>query len=291
MSKGNIFIDGKGIDVSKINVGQRNQVLSDFFEMSCCAESNGDDFYRVHAQEWDDFYNTLYTEPYWDGVSTNIVFGLQNDFRQPKLLGAKADFNQKLDPKTNGGLEYQGHPATNYIFDIETWKKWHYDWLYYHPECIVWCKNVLWPRYNLVVEIVKKELKKNNITIPKNEKDVFNVFHTQLMGRLDENERISYATNIGSKICISNYYHREIQLEKLEAHNGNAKAKTIFSIKKNNKYQFLSIDIQHGMLELCDDNGDHLGEYRFDGTPNGQNTIEPDHGLRCVREWKRKYNK
>lgn len=291
MSKGNIFIDGKDIDVSKIDVGQRNQVLSDFFEMSCCAESNGDDFYRVNEQEWDVFYNTLYTEPYWEGVSANIINGLQNNFRQPVLLGIKKDFCQKPDPKTNGGLEYNGHPSTNYIFDIKTWRKWHYDWLCCHPECIVWGKNVLWPRLDLVICILKEELKKHNLSIPKKDIDVGNAFYEGIMKHLNERDLYSYATDIGSKICGFNYYHRETELEKLEQHNGNVKAKTIFSIKKNNKYQFLSIDTQHGMLELCDDNGNHLGEYRFDGTPNGQNTQETDHSLMCVNEWKRIYKK
>lgn len=291
MSKGNIFIDGQGIDVSKIDVGQRNQVLNDFFEMNCCAESNGDDFFRVNEQEWDVFYNTLYTEPYWEGVSANLVNGLQNDFRQPKLLAAKADFCQKPDPKTHGGLDYYGHPSTNYIFDVKTWRKWHYDWLYCHPECIVWGKNVLWPRLVLVINILKEELKKHNISIPKKDIDVANAFYEGIMKHLNERELYSYATAIGSKLCVFNYYHRETELEKLEEHNGNVKAKTIFSIKKNNKYQFLSIDIQHGMLELCDDNGNHLGEYRFDGTPNGQHTQESDHSLMCVNEWKRIYKK
>ncbi len=291
MSKGNIFIDGQGIDVSKIDVGQRNQVLSDFFEMSCCAETNGDDFFRVDEQEWDDFYNTLFTKPYWEGVSANLVNGLQNDFRKPNLLDSIADFNQKSDPKTNGGLKYQGHPATNYIFDIETWKKWHYDWLYWHPECIKWGTNILWPRLDLVINELKIELKKNNITIPTKDSDVANVVHNEIMRPCDNNLIRSQAEEIVERLCKINYYHRENELAKLERTKGNAKAKTIFSIKKGGKYQFISIDKQHGMLELCNDNGDHLGEYRFDGTPNGQNTIEADHGLRCVNEWKRIYKK
>ncbi len=297
MTKGNIFIDGKGIDVSKIDVGQRNQVLSDFFEMNCCAESNGDDFFRINEQEWDVFYNTLYTEPYWEGVSANLVNGLQNDFRQPKLLVAKADFCQKPDPKTNGGLKYQGHPATNYIFDIKTWRKWHYDWLYCHPEYIVWGKNVLWPRLDLVICMLKEELKKHNISIPKNDIDVGNAFHEEIMKHYNNNRIRSRAQEIVEQLCKTNYYHREKELERLEKTKGNKCAEVIFSIKKygestgNGKYQFISIDKQHGMLELCDDNGKHLGEYRFNGTPNGRNTQETDHSLMCVNEWKRKYNK
>lgn len=287
MSSGNIFIDGKGIDVSKIDVGQRNQVLNDFFEMSCCAEAYGDTFFRINEQKWDDFYNTLYTEPYWKGVSTNIINGLQNDFRKPNLLDSKADFNQKSDPKTNGGLEYQEHPATNYIFDTGTWNKWHYNWLYCHPECIIWGKNVLWPRLDLVINKLKEELKKRKISIPTKDNDIGNAFHEGIMKHLNERDLKSYATLLGSTLCKYNYYHRETDLEKLEQENGNANAETIFSIKKAGKYQFLSIDTRHGMLELCDDKGDHLGEYRFDGTPNGRKTTEADHGLRCVKKWKR----
>lgn len=61
--------------------------------------------------------------------------------------------------------------------------------------------------------------------------------------------------------------------------------------KENNKYQFISIDTAHGKFELCDDSGVHKGEIRFDGSSNGAATVDDNHSLQCVAEWKSKYNK
>ena len=89
--------------------------------------------------------------------------------------------------------------------------------------------------------------------------------------------------------CEANLYQREVELEKLEADHGNKLAERIYSLKIGHKYQFLSIDKQHGMLELCDDKGDHQMEIRFDGTKNKDREV--DHSLKCVKEWKKKHNK
>lgn len=290
MSKGNIFIDNKGIDVSNIDVKQRNQVLKDFYEMICSAEKNDDLFFCVFSDEWEEFYSKLFTEPYWEGVDFNIVYGLQNDFHNPKLLHNIRDFQQEPEPKTHGGFEYDQHPSANYIFNINTWKKWHYEFFYNNPQFIEWKENELWPCFDNVINLVKEEIKRYNINL-NNESELFNVFHSQIMGKLNERDRISYANDIGCKICEENYYHREKDLEKLEKAQGNDKARTIFSIKKNDQFQFLSIDTQHGMFELCNDRGDHLGEYRFDGRLNGENTKDSTHSLKCVAKWKKKYNK
>lgn len=126
----------------------------------------------------------------------------------------------------------------------------------------------------------------------KDDNDVVNCFHNLIVKHKSaSSERIAYVKIMGEKICKCNGYHREQELERLEEkEDGNNHAERIYSIKKKNgEFIFLCIDKQHGMLELCDDKGDHQGEVRFDGSLN--KTAKPDHGLKCVAEWKRLNNR
>ena len=56
MTKGNIFIDKEGVNVSNIQVPNRNSVLTDFYEMRERARKNGDSFFYVNSKELEDFY-------------------------------------------------------------------------------------------------------------------------------------------------------------------------------------------------------------------------------------------
>lgn len=70
MKSGNIFIDKEGIDISKIDVKKRNQVLHDYYVMREDAKENKDKFFHVNAQEWIDFYYKMWSpdDPFWEGV-------------------------------------------------------------------------------------------------------------------------------------------------------------------------------------------------------------------------------
>lgn len=149
---------------------------------------------------------------------------------------------------------------------------------------------------------------------------VVNEFYELIMGHKGKSgDIIAFALELAEEICEANYYHYENALVKLEndyrkERNNHHRIQkiinerqknipnkkkeykiyeisAIYSIIKNGKYQFLSVDTQHGMFELCDEKGNHLGEYRFDGSPNGNGTEEADHGLYCIEDWLRKNNK
>lgn len=219
------------------------------------------------------------------------------------------------EPKSHGGYGYEGHPSTNYVHNRETWEKWHCAFYYDHPEENDWkASNGVMPCRNRVIEILRQELLKlqdcldpngsNNLNLPhlkfqklkstNREKADDNTIvseHNDIVIRYKGKDLKAYSTYLGELICNENYYHREIELEKLEQNHGNKKASIIFSIKKGNKYQFISIDTVHGKFELCDDSGAHKGEIRFDASSNGAATVEDNHGLRCIAEWKDRYNK
>lgn len=293
MKSGNIFVDKEGTDISRIDVNNRNQVLRDYIAMRNSANRNCDKFFCVNEKEWEDFYNNLWSpnNPYWKNVDMTIIAYLQNEFCHPKMINNIADFDVLQGPKTHGGFGYNGHPLTDYVHNTMTWEDWHYKWNLEHlnePDADA-LYNEIWPCFDRLLAILRYELKNANLAVPSEPKKIIDAFHEQKMKHLDERTRISEAKRIGAKICEANYYQREVELENLEANHGNNHAERIYSLKIGNKYQFLSIDKQHGMLEWCDDKGEHQMEIRFDGTKNKEK--ETSHSLQCVAEWKRIYDK
>ena len=300
-----------------MEVKKRNQVLRDYYMMREDAEKNHDKFFYVNAPEWEDFFCNIWSpdNPYWEGVDMTYITSLQTCPYPQKLINDIAVFEALPEPKSHGGYRYDGHPSTGYVHDPETWEKWHSRFYYEHPEEIDWNgTNGIMPCREKVIEILRKELLdlqanldpngSNNLSLPhakflklKNTNWVDAASETIIAEHNDivirhQGEKIkAYAEHIGALICSVNYYHREIELEELEKRHGNTKVSIIFSIKKNNQYQFISIDTAHGKFELCDDSGGHRGEIRFDGSPNGAATVEENHGLRCIAEWKDRYHK
>lgn len=289
MKKGNIFIDKEGTDINKIDSNNRNRVLRDYYEMRECASFNDDRFYFVNGKEWEEFYDKIWSpnDPYWKNVDMTYITSLQVGSYPQKMIDNISEFEALQGPKTHGGYGYNGHPLSDYVHNTETWEDWHYRWNLEHPnepEADA-LHNGVWQCFGRILAILSYELKIASKEVPSNPNEIVNAFHEQIMRHLNERERISKAKSIGATICEANYYHREMELEKLEADHGNKRAEQIYSIKIGEKYQFLSIDKQHGMLELCNDKGEHQMEIRFDGTKNKDGDAK--HSLLCVTEWKK----
>ena len=293
MVKGNIFLDEEGLKIQNVIANERISAVENFCVMREEAKKEGDIFhykYDTSCSIYSIHYNS--EDPHYKLIGQILLQRLKEAFGNfPNPVKSLDEFEAKSEPRTHGGYKYEKCPSSDYIYDKETINSWHAEWYFKHPEAIDWKKfnNDIWPRYDLTIEILKQELLKAGEDIPAKEKDIANCFHENIMKHLDERERISKAKKIGAAICEANYYHREVELEKLEAAHGNGQADLIYSIKKNDEFQFLSIDKQHGMLEWCDDKGNHQGEMRFDGSDNSRK--EDDHSLQCVAEWKKKYKK
>lgn len=289
MIGGSILLTEEGLDFRKIDQAQIPSVFSCFCLMVDKAHQEADRLYYVYSAGCN-----LYELSF--GLNANVLprIGqtalqlLQNTFHNhPNAISNENDFSSKPNPRTYGGFKYSGCPQDGYIYDGPTIDSWHTEWLRLHPEQIQWelGNNCVFPRPDLVISILSFEVKGVSEV-----NEIVNKFHDSVKC-LDERQRRARAIEIGAKICLSNYYTREIELENLERHHGNYHAEFIYSIKREGQFQFLSIDTRHCMFELCDDKGDHLGELRFDGSLNGQGTTSVNHSLRCVDEWKRKTGK
>jgi len=290
---GNIILDKKG-SFSNINQHNAEYAVYDFASMVKEADKSKDTLF-YDSDEWFQFYAKIYSpkDPYWHGVGDiayTLLLGVSNPVFKPIQVENVEEFESKPMPKIHGGFLCDGCSQENYVYDKQSINKWHDQWFLDNPDKIDWSKynNAIWPRYDLTIKILSQELSEI-IEAPSNGNDVANLFHEHVMKPLNERDLISKSQIIGGKICEANYYHRVKELEKLETDHGNKDATRIYSIKKDSKYQFLSIDTQHGMLELHNDKGDHQMEIRFDGTKNKDGEV--DHSLQCVKEWKQKYDK
>lgn len=286
---GSILIDSGGINTLISDNECVERVIMDYIEMRDEADRSYDKLYYENDENWQNFFLHLYSEE--SNLRSHISQVCYQDLISDSNLGLNClknqnEFSQKVEPKTKGGFSHQYVQGTFYVCDKKTIDAWHYRWFLNNPEMIDWeeSPNNIFPCYEATLHILQKELRNHGRNINVNSRDVINSFH-DTMKHLNNHDRIDSAKRIGVNICQTNYYKREKELERLEQSKGNKKAKIIFSLLKEGKYQFLSIDTQHCMFELCDDKGDHIGELRFDGSPNGNETREVHHGLKCVREW------
>lgn len=318
---GSILLDKRGAYpyVHKHNI---SIAVNDFVSMVKEADACKDTLY-YDSEEWELFYAYGYdpTNDYWKefgSIAYEQLFISSNPLFKPSQIQETDKFENKPMPRTLGGFLWDGCDIDNYVHDKRSINKWHFQWFLEHPEKIDWSKSnsgVL-PNYDKAISILRKELKElkkrkkycdeNQIIMRElsfeeksklesveidrlDPKEVVSLFYSLIMDHKNESgEKIAYAIEIGSKICELNYYQRETELEELN--KDNQQIVRIYSIKKGDKYQFLSIDKKHGRFELCDDKGDHICELMFNGD-RVNNTQDPNHSILHIEEWKRIYHK
>ena len=311
---GSILLDKKGT-FSNIHQHNAEYAIYDFVSMVKEADDSKDTLYYDN-DEWGQFYAKCYTpnDSYWHGlgdIAFTMLLNVSNPVFKPVQIGNTEVFDSKPKPRIHGGFLCKGCSQENYVYDEQSINKWHYQWFCDNPDKIDWSKSVngTFPCYNKVITILRKELQKlkdnpNSISglghLDKlylasveidrlDEKEVVSKFYSLIMDHKNESsEKISYAKEIGSKICELNFYRHEKELEELNKDN-QQKVK-IYSIKKDNKYQFLSIDKKHGRFEWCDEKGNHICEVMFDGEPV-ENSQDANHSISHVDDWKRIYQK
>lgn len=317
MVNGNILLDECGLNIQNVKDSEKRTAVGNFCEMMEEANTEGDIFHYIYNSPCN-IYSILYNQedPCCKLISQKELQRLQNVFGNwPHAIDCLEEFETKREPRTHGGYKYENCPSSDYIYDKSTIDKWHNQWFKDNPDKINWKNtNGIMPRRDRIIEILRQELidcqnriapdGSNNLGLPHpkflrlkdtnwketNDDEIVSE-HNEIIIR-HQGERIkAYSEKTGSLICSENYYHCETELSNLEKDHGNKKVSIIYSIKKEEKYQFISIDTAHGKFELCNDDGTHQGEIRFDGSSNGDDTQDNDHSLQCVTEWKQKYNK
>lgn len=299
------------------------QVCDEFYALESLYGELDAPIFR-YFKSWGDFIRQEYGKNVsfnsWQALQD--IFVQNPNFQSISSLN---DFFMQDPPLANAGFRHPGADQI-LLVDIPTWRKWKENWFSSHPELIDWTgkeghffvnddviEEILTQENNLFVnnELRKagvEDISKTKIdefinsksdchtdedlnkTLKDNATAIF--FHSYVMNSHPRGgDRQGYTNKIGAIICKTNYYVELTDLAKLEKEASPAgrmnTQRTIYGIKSvDNKWKFISFDFEKGMFEFYDDDGTHLGEFRFDGSQNASN--KSDHNLRCVEIWKRK---
>lgn len=310
--RGSLLVTAAGFETETIPENIRDVAVRKFYLMKLEAERHHDSFYALsevycHQYTYGAFYPHFVNMSWTDFQACNslkgisqLTFEMMQGFCQMpnmKTLEDETVFQEMVQPHAHTG--YSNPQAfSDYIGDLSDWEEWHRKWYMDNPSMIDWsmAKNNLFPRPDIITKILIRELLKKYLEdhtveeamhivdqIPENE--VAHEFHDKVM-RHKGGAMEAYSSEIGSKICICNYYKYESELSSLEQQSAAGSFRKIFSIVNPDGCQrFISIDFRHGMFEFHDEHGNHLGEYRFDGSYNSE--AEEDHSLRCLDQWLR----
>lgn len=312
--KGSLLVTAEAMELASIPAESRDQAVDDFHRMKTEAERRHDQFYALqelfsHQFSYGDFYNGLIYRAWPDFHADKVLasisqrtYQLIHAFSQCVMmfmpLNSEADFQQKEQPHAHTGYcNPQG--LAGYVGNMPAWEEWHREWYRTHPQEIDWshATNDWLPRQDLVLGILRRELKVKFVeegmepeeaelavaTI--GDESVAHEFHDRVM-KHKGGVMGGYALEIGGEICRCNYYNYESELSDMERQYAKSMRQIYSIVNKNGKEQFISIDFGHGMFEFHDENGEHQGEFRFNGTLNSG--IEADHGLKSLAQWRKK---
>jgi len=303
-TSGHILLTHDGLEIANIDTSKRDKVMDEFYRMETEASRDGDAFYILRDTITQPFsYGSFYPGPStmawaefhkkFQDISLNtfrLLIAPKKD-RKPQTIDTLQEFEAK-DHRTLGGFDIQNKPE-GYIYDKSTRNQWHVAWFSQHQDKIPWIAgNSLFPQPNMITDILERELNRHKdeletrrIPLPEKAKDIVSVFHKEVMGHKGLQKK-AYATEIGTEICLSNYYTEEKELSRMESNAAGTDRIIFRMVLPNGKDQFLSIDFAHGMFELMDWTGYHKGEYRFDGSLNADAEPE-DHSLKCLQQWRK----
>lgn len=300
---GCVLIIKDGLETELIPECQREAAILEFFNMKSQAEDRRHRFMIdaavfEHTYSYGAFYpgfvNLTYdsfrTIPSLKGVGQTAAQMFQDYWMQcPNPQICERDFHGLELPRTLSGFN-NGCCDSDYIFDEWTFVKWENAWFTENPDKIEWpeSSNEFMPRLDLTERILirefdshkdrkeVKELVQRNYSIP-------HIFHEGIVAHKGQ-EMTAYFTKLAHEVLSANYYKYEASLSKKEQ-DYMGKPRSIYSlVTKSGKMHFVSLDCAHGMFEICNDKGVHIGEYRIDGSFNSDATPET-HSLRCVRDW------
>lgn len=307
---GNILLTHNGLETNLVPEQDLDECMTDFYLM--CTEavkendsllitqfvagsrfSYGDYFPAFANLRWQEFHSI----PSLKGISQRTYQLVTTSFVQeisPKIITGKGEFRNRQEPKGYGGLRHDVM-FEKYLHNVNSWEEWHISFLTDNPQFIDWSqsKEGFFANRKKIIEILSREIGDVGIDVPEKEKDIVNVFHEEVMRKKPNGKELEgYIIKIGDEICRTNYYHFEPELSTME-HQEAKSLRHVWSIVKNGKYQFISFDFETGHFEFEDNNGEHLGEKRFDGSPNGDDTVDRSgkHDLKCLDKWRKKFHR
>lgn len=309
---GSLLLTVEGMELAHVEERNRDTVVADFHRMKMRAERQHDRFYALkdlfsHRFSYGDFYSDFLFRPWQEFHSDKILSCISQNTHQLiqsfsqcimlEPLGCEAELRGKEEPHAHTGYcNPQGYE--DFVGNKKDWEEWHRRWYCCNPQMIDWSKteNDWLPRQDLIIEILKRELLTRFIEDGNNHEDakrklaqisddsIVHEFHKQVMAHKGSNLE-GYALQVGDEICLCNYYKYEAVLSDMERQYAKSLRAIYSVVNRYGRTQFISIDFGHGMFEFHDENGNHLGEFRFDGTRNS--AAEANHSLKSIYQWRK----
>ena len=299
---GNLFLINNSFELANIPVLDRDKIFTNFCKALDSAKGNKDCIYAVqeiYTRQYS--YGTFFfdfllkswpeiiAKPELRGVSStalslyqSILFAIPNLIQ---IISSKEEFEILFSGAHNGhsGFKFP-NPPSPYVCCLDTWQHWKILWLVNHQFEILWEKNtdnflpnkehsdsILWH------EVIKHS---NEDKLYKYKGNKAITFYEEVM-KMKGPETEAYTIEIGKKIAEANYYKYESKISDNERDLAGGSLRTIFSLfNRNSMLQYISLDHRHGMFEYHDSNGNHLGEYKFDGSYNSE--AQPSHNLKTL---------
>lgn len=298
---GHLFTINESLELKNTPEAERSKVFENFCKAVDTARKDRDIFYATediyyHTYSYGTFFtNLLYAD--WPTISKNqhlkgissTVINLYHATAAsiPNLvhiIESNERFNQQFEGMHIGnfGFEMQ-HAPQPFIFDDPSWHIWKQIWLRNHQDEIAWNKvpDSFLPNMHVANILLKEEvirhgkepeLKKHN--------NNWNVTFYEEVMKKKGHETEAYTIELGKRIAEANYYQFDDELSKREQ-KASGSLRNIYRLRsRNGDNQYLSLDHKHGMFEYHSRNGEHLGEYRFDGTYNSE--AQASHNLKTL---------
>ena len=299
--KGSLLVTADTLETAYIPEKERDKAVLGFYDMKSEAERHHDRFYALevvysHPFTYGAFYPSFMNMSWNDlqkcetlkGISQTTFEMMQSFCKNPVIatLGTEAEFKEREEPQAHTGYS-NPTGVTDFVNDMASWEEWHRIWNVAHQDQIDWTGvDDQWlPRPDLIHRILRRELiaklGKEEAGCIK-DADVVSVFYQRVMKHKGY-ETEAYASRIGGEICQCNYYKPEPELSALEQKYAKSLREIYSIINQSGKVQFISIDFLHGMFEFHNENGEHLGEKRFDGSYNADS--EFNHNFKCMDLW------
>lgn len=318
---GALFIVNSSFELSDVEDNVRGYLLESFCEAFSEANNNGDifvgteDFFTAAYSFGTLCEHLIYAD--WDSVSksphlkgvTSTVHNLIYTTLMPlpsiiRILDSSNGFIENFNLTNYGyaGLKINKGPKP-FIWSKETWEIWQRQWLIHHQNEIVWKEGMddFLPNFKKSNKILKREFEKGirlrlerdgkNVEQEKliNEikaillthKDSVNVAFYEEVVKKQGDQLEAYVQEIGGEIMAVNFYAFDEQLSRNEQRASGSFRRIFKLLNKAGRLQYISLDHRHGMFEYHNETGEHLGEKRFDGTPN--KPADVSHNLKTLK--------
>jgi hypothetical protein len=298
---GKLFLINESFETSHRTEVDRDKVFINFCKSLDLAVTDGDQFYgteSLHTFQYS--YGTLFYDLFfkgWDeinskdtlkGISSTVhslfphlIFAFPN---YVYLLESKEAFDQQNSEQHTG---YSGFKLLNTeipdVYCDNSWHAWKCTWLCSHQGEIPWNIKMdkFLPNKHLSDRIILSEIVKHGVEHKINEYKTTGIaFHEEVL-RQKGQDLAGYTREIGEKVLTANYYTFDKELTKKEREAGKNSLRSIYRLQNSvGRTQYISLDHQHGMFEYHNESGEHLGEFKFDGTINSK--AEASHNFKTL---------